>query len=73
VNCFLKTQYPKCNFGKGFGAIEKGYVGSFTVLNYKKSTKVLRENLKTKVGWSALEGMTLPGAIEAVFVNGVRQ
>jgi dihydroorotase len=73
VNRFLKTQYPKRNFGKGFGAIEKGYVGSFTVLNYKKSTKVLRENLKTKVGWSALEGMTLPGAIEAVFVNGVRQ
>lgn len=73
VNRFLKTQFPKKNFGKGFGCIAKGYMGSLTVLNYKKSTTVTRENLQTKVGWSPLEGMTLPGALEAVFIGGVKQ
>jgi dihydroorotase len=72
VNAFLRRQFPKKNFGKGFGKIEKGYVGSLTVLNTKKRTKIDRADLKTKVGWSALEGTTMPGAIEAVFIAGVR-
>ncbi len=71
VNRFLKTQYPTRSFGKGFGKIEKGYMGSLTILNYKMMTKVDRANLKTKVQWSALEGITLPGALEAVFIGGV--
>jgi hypothetical protein len=33
---------------------------------------VRREDLKTKVGWSALAGMTLPGAVEAVFIGGTK-
>ncbi len=73
VNRFLKTQFPKKNFGKGFGMIDKGYMGSLTVLNYKESTKVDRANLKTKVGWSPLEGVTMPGRVEAVFIGGVKQ
>ncbi|MBP9757866.1 MAG: hypothetical protein KBD06_04660 [Candidatus Pacebacteria bacterium] len=70
VNRYLKTQFKKQNFGKGFGEIEKGFMGSLTVLNTKKETLVRREDLQTKVGWSALEGMTLPGAVEAVFIRG---
>ena len=70
VNRYLKSQFSKQNFGKGFGEIAKGFMGSLTVLNTKTTTTVRREDLKTKVGWSALEGMTLPGAVEAVFIRG---
>jgi dihydroorotase-like cyclic amidohydrolase len=70
VNPHLKRQFKGRNFGKGFGEIKKGFVGSLTVLNLKKKTLVRREDLKTKVGWSALEGRTMPGAVEAVFVGG---
>ncbi len=73
VNRFLKTQFPKRNFGKGFGEVKPGYMGSLTVLNLKKPTTVRRENLKTKVGWSPLEGVTMPGSVEAVFIAGVEQ
>lgn len=70
VNPHLKKQFPKHNFGKGFGQIAKGFVGSFTVLNLKKKTIVNKDMLKTNIGWSPLEGMTMPGAVEAVFVGG---
>lgn len=72
VNPFLKTQFPKQKFGKGFGEIKKGFVASFTVLDLKKKEVVKRENLKTKVKWSALEGREMPGSLEAVFVAGKR-
>jgi dihydroorotase len=70
VNRFLKKQSPKMDFGKGFGEIKKGFVGSLTVLNTKEQTLVKREDLKTKVGWSPLQGRVLPGKIEAVFICG---
>ena len=73
VNRYLKTQFPKEKFGKGFGEIKKGFVGSLTVLNLKKETVVRREDLKTKVGWSPLEDRAMPGAVEAVFIRGVRR
>ena len=72
MNPHLKRQFPNKNFGKGFGEIKKGFVGSFTVLNLKKNTVVDRRDLKTKVGWSPLEGRTMSGALEAVFVRGTR-
>ncbi len=72
LNPHLKKQFPKQKWGKGFGKIEKGYVASFTVLNTKKSTRVRREELKTKVQWSALVDRNMPGAVEAVFIRGVR-
>lgn len=73
VNRYLKQQFTKKNLGKGFGEIKKGFMGSLTVLNTKKTTYVERKHLKTKVGWSALEGRTMPGSVEAVFIGGVRQ
>jgi dihydroorotase len=72
VNPYLKRQFKDKKFGKGFGEIKKGFMGSLTVLNTKKSTKVLRTDLKTKVGWSPLEDRALPGAVEAVFIAGTR-
>lgn len=72
VNRFLAAQFPNRDFGKGFGDIAEGYVGSLTVLDISASTVVCREDLKTKVGWSPLEGREMPGAVEAVFIQGVR-
>lgn len=72
VNPHLKKQFSDRKFGKGFGEIKKGFMGSLTVLNIKTQTLVRREELKTKVGWSPLQGRILPGAIEAVFIAGKR-
>ena len=72
VNQFTSLQFPERNFGEGFGDIAPGYMGSLTVLNTERGTMVNRENLKTKVGWSPLEGWELPGSIEAVFIGGER-
>ncbi|MEN9413037.1 MAG: hypothetical protein RLZZ342_124 [Candidatus Parcubacteria bacterium] len=73
VNRFLESQFPDRHFGHGFGEVKPGFMGSLTVLNLGKQTTVLREDLKTKVGWSPLEGRTFSGALEAVFIAGVRQ
>lgn len=72
VNSHLKRQFPKKNFGKGFGQIKKGFVGSLTVLNIQKNTTVTKDTLKTKVQWSPLEGRTMPSAVEAVFIFGTK-
>jgi dihydroorotase len=72
VNPHLKRQFPKQKFGKGFGELKKGFVGSLTVMNMAKETKVVREHLKTKTRWSPLLGRTMPGAVEAVFIRGKR-
>ncbi len=70
VNQFLKNQFPGVVFGEGFGIIEKDYVGSLTVLNTNKPQTIESNNLKTKVGWSPLEGMRFSGGLEAVIVRG---
>jgi dihydroorotase len=55
---------------KKFGRIEPGYAASLTVLNMRRPVTIVRENLFTKCGWSPFEGVTFPGSVEAVFVNG---
>lgn len=55
-----------------FGRIEAGYVASLTVLNLNRPVTIRREDLKTKCGWSPFEGVTFPGSVEAVFVEGKR-
>ena len=55
-----------------FGRIEPAYVASLTVLNLTRPTTVRREDLQTKCGWSPFEGMTFPGSVEAVFLEGRR-
>lgn len=70
VNLHLKQQFLQKEYGKGFGRIERGFVGSFTILNLKKRTIIKREDLKTKSGWSPLENKEMLGCIEAVFIAG---
>ncbi|MBS0260495.1 MAG: amidohydrolase family protein [Planctomycetes bacterium] len=53
-----------------FGQIAPGYAAAFTVLNLKQPTTIRREDLFTKCGWSPFEGVTFPGSVEAVFVDG---
>lgn len=55
---------------KKFGRIAPGHVASLTVLNLAVPTVVRREDLKTKCGWSPFEGVTFPGSVEAVWVDG---
>jgi dihydroorotase len=55
-----------------FGRIEPGYTASLTVLNLARPVTIRREDLQTKCGWSPFDGVTFPGSVEAVFVNGRR-
>lgn len=73
VNQFLENQFANnssLKFGKGFGMIEPGYVGSLTVLNTNKPHIVTKDKLQTKVGWSPVEGMNFSGGLEAVIIRG---
>jgi dihydroorotase len=56
---------------KKFGRIEPGYVASLTVLNLARPVTICREDLFTKCSWSPFEGVTFPGSVEAVFLDGV--
>lgn len=53
-----------------FGQIEPGYAASLTVLNLSRPATIRREGLFTKCAWSPFEGVTFPGSVEAVVVNG---
>lgn len=53
-----------------FGKIEPGYAGSFTVLNPNQPHRILREDLRTKCGWSPFEGFTFPGRVTATIIKG---
>lgn len=61
INQFIKNKY---------GKVEEGYVGSFTVLDLNKPTKVSSEMLKTKCAWSTYEGITFPGSIVVTIIQG---
>lgn len=56
---------------KKFGRLEPGYTASITVLNLRKPITIERSNLKTKCGWSPFEGVTFPGSVEALYLEGV--
>jgi len=57
---------------KKFGRIEPGYAASLTVLNLACPVTIRREDLATRCGWSPFEGVTFPGSVEAVFIDGRR-
>ncbi|PKA17933.1 amidohydrolase family protein [Leptospira haakeii] len=62
---FVAEFLPK-EYGKGFGKIEEGYCGSFTVLDFQTPTTFKKEDIKSKSGWSPFEGVTFPGSIGSV-------
>ncbi len=66
---FVKEFLP-AGFGKGYGAIEVGYVGSLTILNPDASYVVRRDDMKTKCGWSPFEGYTMPGRVTYTVLQG---
>ncbi len=66
---FVKEFLPQ-GFGKGFGVIEPGYVGSLTILDPDAPFTVRREEMKTKCGWSPFEGYTLPGRVTYTILKG---
>ncbi len=66
---FVNEFLPQ-GFGKGYGVIEPGYVGSLTILNPKAPFVVRREDMKTKCGWSPFEGYTMPGRVTYTVLQG---
>lgn len=65
VNEFLSSEN-----GKGYGKVEKDYLGCLTVINFNKKSIMTRAKVKSKAGWSALEGREFSGVLEAVIVKG---
>lgn len=53
-----------------YGKIEPGYTASLTILNLGRPVTIRREDMKTKCGWSPFEGVTFPGSVEALFLDG---
>ena len=66
---FVREFLPP-GFGKGYGVIELGYVGSLTILDPDAPFVVRREELKTKCGWSPFEGYTFPGRVTYTVLQG---
>ncbi len=66
---FVNEFLPQ-GFGKGYGVIEPGYVGSLTILDPKAPYVVRREDMKTKCGWSPFEGYTMPGRVTYTVLQG---
>jgi len=52
------------------GYIKEGYFADLVIVDPNQETKVSKDNLVYKCGWSPLEGETLQAAIEKTIVNG---
>jgi len=66
---FVREFLP-AEFGKGYGMIEPGYIGSLTILNLNTPYVVSRDSIQSKCGWSPFEGYTLPGSVRYTVVRG---
>lgn len=66
---FIKEFLPQ-GFGKGYGSVEQGYVGSLTIVDPHAPHVVCRGDMKTKCGWSPFEGYTLPGRVTYTVLQG---
>ncbi len=52
------------------GYIREGYHADLVIVDLNKSTKVTKENILYKCGWSPLENFEFPASITHTFVNG---
>ena len=52
------------------GYIREGYFADLVLVDLNGNTKVSKENILYKCGWSPFEGATLPAEIRYTFVNG---
>ena len=55
---------------KDRGYIREGYFADLVLVDLNQQTKVSKENILYKCGWSPLEGFEFPAAITHTFVNG---
>jgi dihydroorotase len=55
---------------KDRGYIREGYFADLVLIDMKQQTKILKENILYKCGWSPLEGFEFPATITHTFVNG---
>src|SRR6187455_1567894 len=55
---------------KDRGYIREGYHADLVLIEMKQQTKVSKENILYKCGWSPLEGFEFPATISHTFVNG---
>ncbi len=59
-----------CFFVKERGYIREGYYADLVIVDMNQSTKVSKENILYKCGWSPLENFEFPASITHTFVNG---
>jgi dihydroorotase len=52
------------------GYIREGYYADLVIVDLNNTTKVTKENIFYKCGWSPLEGFEFPATITHTFVNG---
>jgi len=70
----LQSWHPKWKqLGSGFGFLTPGHVANLTILNLQKPFMLTTSHLKTKVGHNPFVGVTFPGSVEQVFVQGKAQ
>ena len=55
---------------EGRGYLREGYFADLVIVNTGAATKVTKENILYKCGWSPLENFVFPASIEKTFVNG---
>jgi dihydroorotase len=55
---------------KGRGYIREGYYADMVIVDLDRETKVNRDNILYKCGWSPFEGHQFPSAITHTFVSG---
>ncbi|MGH2552129.1 MAG: dihydroorotase, partial [Chitinophagaceae bacterium] len=59
-----------CFLVKERGYIREGYHADLVIVDLSQSTKVIKENILYKCGWSPLENMEFPALVTHTFVNG---
>ena len=55
---------------KDRGYIREGYYADLVIVDFKESTRVEKENVYSKCGWSPFEGKIFPATVTHTFVNG---
>lgn len=52
------------------GYIREGYFADLVLVDLNKPTRVTKENIYYKCGWSPFEGFEFPASIDTTFING---